>query len=118
MSSKVNKELLDFVRTAEAENSERLEASLKEKGRAPYLELEQGENKVTILPKKPTSRTNNFGKDQWVFKVAKGGEEKDWGVTKSSPMAIKVIRKLAQAPCEIVIIRTGRGQATRIDLKE
>ena len=118
MSSKVNKELLDFVRTQESENKERIEAALKEKGRAPYLELEEGENRITLLPKKPTSRINNFGKDQWVFKVAKNGEEKDWGVTKTSPMMIKVVRKLAEAPCEITVIRVGLGQATRIDLKE
>ena len=119
MSSKPNKELLSFVEAQEKENKERLEASLKDKGRAPFLRLEIGANVITLLPRKPTSRVSQFGKDQWVFKVATaGGEEADWSVTKTSPLAIKVIRKLPVAPCELTILKMGSGTTTRIDLKE
>ena len=107
-----------FIRQQEKENDERIRAKLAEEGKSPFLRLEIGENKFTLLPRIPTTRQSNFARDQSVFKVTKNDMEYDWPVTKSSPMHIKVVRLLSSAPVGLCVIRTGTGKNTRLDLKE
>ena len=108
----------EWLSEKETRNTERIEANLKDQGRSPYLRLEQGENKFTLLPIVPTPKTSNWGKKQEVFKVQKDDTEYDWPITVTSPMYIKIARKMPQAPIDVTVVRVGEGQQTRLSLIE
>jgi len=108
----------DWLAEKERINAQRMDTKLAEQGRSPYLRLEQGENKITLLATQPTLKTSNWGKEQEVFKVLKNGIEYDWPVTVTSPMYIKVARKMPRAPVELIVVRVGLGQQTRLSLIE
>ncbi|MFC1803282.1 hypothetical protein ACFL0D_04930 [Thermoproteota archaeon] len=102
----------------ESSNNKRMEAKLSNQGRSPYLRLEQGENKITLLPVTPIPKTSNWGKEQEIFKVQRDGVEYDWPVTITSPMYIRVARNMPKAPVELTVVRVGLGQQTRLSLIE
>ena len=112
------KEIGEFVRKVRKENEERKAKALEEKGSSPFVVLEEGLNKLMLMPEIPEERESSFGKMQFCFKVKQGGVDKVWTVTKNSPLAIKVIDKLLKAPCEITVNRLGVGKNTRLDLVE
>ncbi len=118
MISKENFDWQEWQMTQEAENAKRLEKRLAEQGRSMYLRLEQGENNLTLLKEIPTPKTSNWGKDQMVFKVQRDGETYDWAVTITSPMYMKVVNLMTQAPVDIIVVRVGTGQQTRLSLIE
>ena len=97
-------------------NTERMEAKLSKLGRNPYLRLDQGENKFTLLPEIPTPKVSNWGKEQEVFRVQKNGDEYDWPITVTSPMYIKIARMMPKAPVDVTVVRVGTGQQTRLSL--
>ena len=104
--------------TQEAENAKRLEKRLAEQGRSMYLRLEQGENNLTLLKELPTQKMSNWGKEQMVFKVEKNDELYDWAVTITSPMYMKVVNLMTKAPVDVIVVRVGVGQQTRLSLIE
>jgi len=112
------KELMEFVKTARTQNEERKVAALAERGDRPYLELEVGETKVMLQAEIPKIRTSSYGKEQYCFIVEHEDKMKVWTVTINSPIAIQVINKLLKAPTSMVIVRSGAGKSTRLDLKE
>ena len=110
-----------FVDGVVKENEARRDAAMKEKGLSPFLSLEKGITELTILPFKPTIRTSTFGKDQFVFKVEKKNsqgvlEKYDWTVTRNSPLAVEVVKKLLEAPVTIKVMKSGEGKTTRYEL--
>lgn len=117
----MSEDIRTFVDGVVKENEARRDAAMKEKGLSPFLSLEKGITKFTLLPFKPTIRTSSFGKDQFVFKVEKknsqGSLEKyDWTVTRNSPLAVEVVKKLLEAPVEISVMKSGEGTTTRYEL--
>ena len=108
-------EIKGFVDEAERLNKQRMEEAMKNKGLNPWLQLPKGITKFKLLPFKPATRVS-FGKDQYVFKVEQEGKQYDWSVTKNSPLAIQVIRKLLEAPVELSVMKSGDGKATRYEL--
>ena len=107
-----------WLKERETANTERLEANLADQGRSPYLRLEQGENTFTILPILPTPKTSKWGKEQEVFKVQRNDDEYDWPITVTSPLYIKIARKMPKAPVDVTVVRVGMGQQTRLSLLE
>lgn len=108
-------EIKGFVDEAERLNKQRMEEAMKNKGMNPYLQLPKGVTKFKLLPFKPGSRVS-FGKDQYVFKVEQESKQYDWSVTKNSPLAIQIIRKLLEAPVDISVMRSGDGKTTRYEM--
>ena len=66
--SKSNTNWTQWLAEKESVNTKRMETKLSKQGRSPYLRLEQGENKITLLPVIPSPKTSNWGKEQEVFK--------------------------------------------------
>ena len=112
------KELMEFVKNARVENERRRVEASEKSGNKPFLALDVGETKVTLLPEIPAVRQSSYGKEQYCFVVEHEGVQKTWTVTINSPLAIKVINKLLKAPTPVVIVRSGEGKSTRLDLKE
>ena len=106
-----------YVATKKAANEARLRDKLAEKGGSPFLKLDSGENTFTLLRREPGSRLSSFNKEQAVFFVEKDGKPYEWTVTESSPLFAGVLDLLAVAPCPVTVIRVGKGQGTRLDLK-
>lgn len=107
-----------WLKERETANAARLEANLTSQGRSPYLRLEQGENTFTLLPVVPTPKTSKWGKEQEVFRVQKDDHEYDWPVTMTSPLYIKIARKMPKAPIDVTVVRVGTGLQTRLNLLE
>ena len=114
----MSEDIRSFVDGVIKENQERRDAAMKEKGLAPYLQLDKGVTEFTLLPFKPAKRTSSFGKDQYVFKAEKAGTKYDWTVTCNSPLAVEVVKKLLEAPVTLKVMRSGEAKTTRYELLE
>jgi starvation-inducible outer membrane lipoprotein len=113
----VDQTVLDFVKGQRKVFADQKEKALKDKGLSEFVKLDIGENVLTLQPEIPSVRENNFGKEQFLFKVTQGDKVKTWSVTTNSPMAPKLVDLLLKAPIKVIVIRTGLGKDTRIDLK-
>ena len=108
--------MAQWLEEKEKANTQRMEEKLIKQGRSPYLRLEQGENTFTLLPTIPTPHTSNWGKQQEVFKVKQNDTEYDWPITLTSPLYIKVARRIPNAPVDMTVVRVGEGQQTRLSI--
>ena len=108
--------MTQWLADKEKANTQRMAEKLSKQGRSPYLRLEQGENTFTLLPEIPTPHTSNWGKQQEVFKVQQNETEYDWPITITSPLYIKVARKIPDAPVDMTVVRVGEGQQTRLSI--
>ena len=118
MINEENFDWQEWQQAQEAESAKRLETRLAQQGRSMYLRLEQGENNLTLLKQIPTPKTSNWGKEQMVFKVQKNDELYDWAVTITSPMYMKIVNLMTHAPVDVIVVRVGVGQQTRLSLIE